>query len=141
MTSGNRAALSRKLGYLQKNLEMLSAYRKLTKKEFLSDLEKRLSVERLLQTAIESIIDCSRLLVITENWRPLRDERDALLLFMERKIIPKSLCTRLLRAKAFRNILVHEYIEVDPHLVYLHLQQGTKDLQQFAKHLARWLKK
>lgn len=139
MTPADRQSLMRKLGYLQKNLDLLVPYRMLSEQELVGNPEKKFAVERLMQTAIESVIDCSRLLVLIEDWRKLRDERDALIVLAERSVIAEDLCERLLRAKGFRNVLVHEYVEVDPHLLYLNLQSGLADLQAYARSLAQWL--
>ena len=139
MTPADRQTLLRKLGYLQKNLDLLVPYKALSEEEFLANIEKKFAIERLLQTAIESVIDCSRLLVLMEEWRKLREEKDALLILAEKSVIAEDLSERLLRAKGFRNVLVHEYVEVDPHLLYQHLQGGIADLQAFARSLASWL--
>jgi hypothetical protein len=80
----------------------------------LGALERRYAVERLLAFAVQSVVDCSRLLVSLEDWRQARDERDALFLLAERQVIDADLAGRLTRAKGFRNVLVHEYVEVDP---------------------------
>ncbi len=139
MTPADRQSLIRKLGYLQKNLELLAPYRDLAERDLLDVPEKRLAVERLLQTAIESVIDCARLLVLVQEWRKLRDERDALVILAEKAVIAEDLAERLLRAKGFRNVLVHEYVELDPHLLYGHLKEGIPDLQAYARSLAAWL--
>lgn len=101
MTPADRHTLARKLEYLRKQLEHLDPYRQLSKDALLSELEKRLAVERLLEISIQSVIDLSRLLVALKDWRGIRDERDALLILAE----------RLLQAKGFRNVLVHEYVD------------------------------
>lgn len=77
MTPVNRETVARKLGYLQKALDRLAAYRSCTVENLHELTDQRLAAERLLQTSIESAIDCARLLVLTEDWRGLRDERDA----------------------------------------------------------------
>lgn len=140
MTPSDRETLTRKLGYLQKNLDLLQEYRKQSQKEIFSDLSKKFALERLLQIAVESVTDCARLLVAIEDWRRLRDERDAWVILAEQNVITKDLAEKITKAKGFRNILVHEYVEVDPDLVYKNLQTGLQDLENFAKALAKWLK-
>ena len=94
-------------------------------------------MERLLELCLQSVIDCSRLLVALRDWRGIRDDRDALVIMEEKKIIGKALSERLLRAKGFRNILVHEYVEIDPDLLYKNLQEGLPDIWEFARCLAQ----
>lgn len=118
---------------------MLSPYRSLGVDVMQASPEKLHAAERLLQTAVESVIDCARLIVALEDWRKLRDERDAFLILAERKVIDEDLASRLLRAKGFRNVLVHEYVAVDPALVARFLKNDLGDLQAFAIAIARWL--
>lgn len=141
MTPADRQTIVRKLGYLQKNVELLTEYRDLTVDELENKPEKRLALERLLQTGIESVVDCSRLLVTLQDWRKLRDERDAMIILGERSVLAEDLAERLLRAKGFRNVLVHEYVAVDPLLMLENLKSGLPDLRAFTVALAKWLEK
>lgn len=139
MSPADRQTLVKKLEYLRKQLETLEPYRSLTQEVLLAELEKRLAVERLLELCIQSVIDCSRLLVTLADWRRIREERDALLILADRGIVTPDLAERLLRAKGFRNILVHEYVEIDPALIYAHLRENVDDLWAFARALATHL--
>jgi len=139
MNDSEQHTLARKLEYLRKNLEMLAAYRSLSANDIENNLEKRLAAERLLQTAIETAIDCSRLIVAVNDLRKMRDERDAFVILAENKIIGGELSEKLLRCKGFRNILVHEYASVDPKLMARFLNEDIDDLIEFAKAIARWL--
>ncbi len=96
-------------------------------------------MEWLLELSIQSVIDVSRLLVTLEDWRGIRDERDALLVLAERGVIGGDLAAHLLRAKSFRNVLVHDYVAIDPELLHAHLRDDADDLWAFAKGMARWL--
>jgi len=140
VTPADRHTLARKLEYLRQQLDTLEPYRALPKDELLGTIERRFAVERMLELSIQSVIDCSRLLVSVEDWRPLRDERDALLLLAERDVIPSDLADRLLKAKGFRNILVHDYVAIDPDLLVEHLRHDAEDLHAFARHLAQHLR-
>lgn len=139
MNAVSRQTLARKIEYLRKQLEMLAPYRALTVKEVTDEVEKRYIVERLLEISIQSILDCSRMLVTLEDWRGARDDREALLILVDRAVISVALAKRLLQAKGFRNILVHEYAEVDPARLHAYLQEGVDDLQEFSRCVAQRL--
>lgn len=139
MTPADRQTLARKLAYLQKNIESLEPYQKIPVNDLIENRKELLVIERLLQTAIESVIDCSRLLAALQDWRRMRDERDALIILEERGVLPENLGKRLLEAKGFRNVLVHEYVEIKPELVLENLQGGLADLRAFAVSMAKWL--
>lgn len=139
MNPVDRQTLAKKLEYLRKQLDALEVYRVLPKEELLAVQEKRLAVERLLELSIQSVIDCSRLLVSLEDLRSIRDERDALLILAHKNIVPQDLADRLLQAKGFRNVLVHDYVDIDPDLLCQHLQEDTGYLWAFARALAEYL--
>jgi len=50
-----------------------------------------------------------------------------------RGMIGRGLAQRLQRAVGFRNVLVHEYAEVDWKIVMQVVRTGTRDLAQFGK--------
>jgi uncharacterized protein YutE (UPF0331/DUF86 family) len=137
----DRQTVARKLEYLRKQLETLEPYRSLPQEALRDEVEKRLAVERLLELCIQSIIDISRLLVSLENWRDMGDERDALLVLAAYKVIPSALADRLLQAKGFRNVLVHEYVEIELTLLHGHLRDDGEDLWAFARCLADYLQR
>lgn len=140
MTPADRQTLGKKLDYLRKQLTILEDYRTLSLEMFADAPEKRLAVERLLELSIQSVIDISRLLVVLQDWRKLRDERDALLILADQGMIKNSLAEALLKAKGFRNVLVHEYVELNPVLLHAHLRDGVNDLWGFASAIAEWLR-
>ena len=141
MTPADRQTLARKLEYLRKQLSRLESYRSLSEDLLVSDLEKRLAVERLLEVSIQSVIDCSRLLVALEDWREARDEKDALEILAQRDVLPTALADALLQAKGLRNILVHEYADIHPGLLFAHLREDVADLWAFAKSMGEWLER
>ena len=118
----------------------LASYQTLTDEEIAGNLEKRYTVERLLELCIQSIIDSSRLLVALKGWGSSGNDRDAFLLLAERNVINGALAERLVRAKAFRNILVHEYADVAPELLSAHLRTGFSDLKEFHAAVTEYLR-
>ena len=139
MNAVDHLTLARKLEYLRKQLDLLEQYRILPKETLFSEQEKRLAVERLLELSIQSVIDCSRLLVALEEWRRIRDERDAFLILAEKGILREELADHLLQAKGFRNVLVHEYVEIDPELLWFHLREDVGDLWECMRSMAKYL--
>ena len=141
MNPVDRQTVARKLEYLRRQLGELGGVPLLALEVLHAEVEKRLAVERLLELCIQSIIDISRLLVSLEDWRDMGDERDALLLLADRKVIPSALADRLLQAKGFRNVLVHEYVEIELTLLHGHLRDDGEDLWAFARCLADYLQR
>jgi uncharacterized protein YutE (UPF0331/DUF86 family) len=139
LRSVNHQTLARKLEYLRRHLRLLDTYQKTSAEALIASPEKRLAVERLLELSLQSMIDCGRMLVAIERWRLPHDQRDALMVLASHSVIDAGLADRLQQAKAFRNILVHDYVEIDIYRLVEHLQEDLGDLWAFARGTAEWL--
>jgi len=68
-----------------------------------------------------------------------RDAYGAVEMLGKVSILPRKLAQSLAPIAGFRNILVHEYLEIDWNEVLRHLQR-LGDLYNFMEHVKRWLK-
>ena len=59
----------------------------------------------------------------------------------ENRIIPKAFALKFAPAAGLRNILVHQYGEIDIEKLYLHLKADVGDFDFFARHIAAYVKK
>ena len=55
------------------------------------------------------------------------------------KVLPVRLSKRLAPMAGFRNILVHEYLEIDRHRVYRALKDDLGDFERFIKAVSQLL--
>lgn len=141
MNPVDRHTLVRKLEYLRRQLVALESYRSLSVEDLQHESEKQRALERLLEVSIQSVIDSSRLLVVLENWRTMRDESDPLMILVENDVLPQALAESLFEAKAFRNILVHEYAEIDRKLLLDNLRSCMADLLAFERSMMEFLQR
>jgi uncharacterized protein YutE (UPF0331/DUF86 family) len=103
-------------------------------------VEKRRSSERLLQVAIEAVIDICALLVTGLRLGLPADEDDLFEKLSAREVISPSLADLLRRMKGMRNILVHEYGRVDNALVFETVQQRLGDFDAFSREILAFLR-
>ena len=57
----------------------------------------------------------------------------------EKGIIEPEMREKWIRMIGFRNTLVHEYIEIDRHIVYQVLQEGLPDIETLTRVFAHFL--
>ena len=107
--------------------------------EFLSDPEHYGSAERFLQLAIEASLDMGCHIVADEGLGTVEQDRDIPRLFRENGFIDAELEQRWIRMIGFRNILVHEYLEVDRGIVYDVVRNRLGDLSALQPVFARFL--
>jgi uncharacterized protein YutE (UPF0331/DUF86 family) len=67
--------------------------------------------------AIEAGVDVAQHVCVSEGWGPPRDNGDAIRLLGTHGVLPADLADSLRRAVGFRNVLVHDYVEVDDGIV------------------------
>lgn len=91
-------------------------------------------------TAIESCVDVAQHLCSSEGWGPPKDNGDAVLLLARHGVLGDDLAARMRKAVGFRNVLVHEYVDVDvDDAVVLARLDDPADLERFAAQVVGWL--
>jgi len=128
------------LDELSVRLARLEPLKSRSKAEFDADPYLRDIAERNLEVSAQCVLDIShRLISLAGGPRP-RDYYEAILHLGELGVLPPDFATHLAPLAGFRNILVHEYLEVDWQEVYRNLQQ-LGDLARFAELVREWLRR
>ncbi len=96
-------------------------------------------LDRRMQKAIEACIDIAAHLVSALSLGKSETARGLFPLLAKKGIIDKKLSQRLEKAVGFRNILVHDYTELDYRLAYSDLEDKLKDLESFAKSIHQFI--
>ncbi len=85
-------------------------------------------------TAIEACVDVAQHLCASYGWGPPADNGDAMRLLGVHEVLPTELATSLRSAVGFRNVLVHEYIDVEDRVVLERLTD-LDDLYAFVRRV------
>ena len=117
----------------------LEQRQKLTYAEFVADDATYRAVERYFQIAIQAAIDIAGVLLANLSVKVANGYADVFRKLGEVGIVPPDFAERLAAMAGFRNVLVHMYLEVDPAKVYHALQHDLSDLDEFVKHVARYV--
>jgi uncharacterized protein YutE (UPF0331/DUF86 family) len=91
-------------------------------------------------TAIEGCVDVAQHICAAEGWGPPADNGDAVRLLGDHGVLPRGLAASLRRAVGFRNVLVHEYVEVSDDIVVARLAD-LGDLESFVRLIAAYLER
>jgi len=106
---------------------------------FLTDYHLYGLAERYLQLSIECVLDIGTMLVTGLGLRRPERHQDVIQILIEAGVLSPELGARLTGIAGFRNILVHEYLQIDRNLVYQKLQEGVTDFEDFAAEVVRFL--
>lgn len=112
-----------------------------SEKNFLEDFHLYGLAERYLQLSCQIVLDIVDLLIIGEGCKKPADRFESISLLFDRDIISEKTASKLQGVSGFRNILVHEYGEIDRKKVYEVLQSQTKDLKEFKKEVLKFIER
>lgn len=108
-------------------------------RRFVSDPLVHGNAERYLQLAIQAVLDVSNHIIADMNLNLPADNKELFDLLARHKVIPVRLSRRLAPMVGFRNLLVHDYLEIDRRRVYRVLKDDLGDFEKFIKAVSRLL--
>lgn len=129
--------LKKLLQYVNK----LSKYQGVTSEELSNDSDKRDIIERNLHLACEIVIDVANILNSEFKLPPASDNKLSIITLGEAGILEKKYAEELSGLAPFRNVLVHDYLEIDYEIVVDVLNNKLDDFEKFAKIIAGFLQK
>lgn len=135
----NADVVRRRVERLAEYLQILRHYQDYDLEAFLDDPERYGSAERFLQLAIEATLDIASHLVADRQLGSVEKSRDLPRLLREHGVIDEALALRWIRMIGFRNILVHEYTEVDRRIVFQVLCEQLDDFHALRAVFAKFL--
>ena len=127
---------------LAKLEELVSKLRKSSQvalEDYLENDDLQAAVERRLQLAAQICIDIANHLISRLRLRIPDDETNLFVILAGSGVISKDLGERMKGLIRFRNILVHNYLEVDPEIVYNNLRRNISDFTEFAEQIGRFV--
>ena len=108
-------------------------------RRFVSDPLIYGNAERYLQLAIQAVLDISHHIVADRNLPLPADSKSLFDLLARQKVVSKKLSVKLAAMAGFRNVLVHEYLDIDRRRVYRALTAELRDFESFIRAVTRLL--
>ncbi len=133
------SGIERRLEKLNVCLKKLEPFKAKEKEEIIQDPYMQDIVERNLEVAAQAVIDIANRIISIEVLEKPRDYYEAIMRLGEAKIIPLDFAQKLAPIAGFRNILVHDYMDINWDEVYNNLHQ-LHDLSRFMDYVKNWMK-
>lgn len=130
-----------RLKRLEEVIAQLDACRGQPLDAFRKDVQRQWVVERGFILAAECVADIAGHILSGEFSIQPADHEDAIQRLAEKGVISTSLAAGLRGLGGFRNILVHEYLRIDPVRVHANLESELDSLREFTAQIASWLKR
>ncbi|MBI5400376.1 DUF86 domain-containing protein [Candidatus Saganbacteria bacterium] len=129
----------RKLSRLNMYLDKLEPIIKRSLNEYLSDFYLKSSAERMIQLIVECASDINSHVVVESGNRPPEDYTSSFIRASEVGLIKRDLADRIKGSGGMRNILVHEYMDIDDEKVYKTLPIVLSDYKEYISQVDDYL--
>ena len=134
------SGIERRLEKLSVCLTKLEPFKSKEKEEILQDPYLQDIIERNLEVSAQAVIDIANRIISIEKLEKPLDYYDAIMRLGEAGILPLKFVKKLAPIAGFRNILVHDYLDINWDEVYNNLHQ-LEDLTKFMTQIKKWMKK
>jgi uncharacterized protein YutE (UPF0331/DUF86 family) len=118
--------------------ELKAKQRSLSRETFLADTTQQRAVERMFENAIQACADLARHVASTDFDFDGDTSKEAIRILGREAVIDVETTETLVAAVGFRNVLAHQYGEVDYDEVYENLQTGLDVYDTFSRQVAQW---
>jgi len=122
---------SRRLDALDGYLQRLRSLGEASEAEYLAEPGIHDLAARYLHLAVEAVIDLANHWIAERELRTPDSNKDSFTVLEEAGEIDHLLAERLRGWAGFRNVLVHEYVDIDHRVAYRALKEELTDLVQF----------
>lgn len=127
----NIVKIENKISAVRKYLDILGGYQQYSQEQIVSDLNLRGAVERYLYLVAQATIDLGEVVIAHKKFRKPTAIREVFDILQENGIITGELTEKLISMAGFRNVMAHDYENVDYRIVYRVLHQGLDDIREF----------
>lgn len=132
-----------RLEEIRKRIKILERdFKPLTEEKLVTDENLYAAAERHLEVAIQACLDIANYLVSALGLeRPKKEASEVFFTLAKEGIISQKLAQVMKLVVGYRNILIHEYLEVERHFTYQNIKEGLPDLVRFGKEIEDFLEK
>ena len=129
----DREIFSRRLAALHGYLEKLRAFQATDEREFRGTPAIHDLAERYLHLAMECVIDLGNHYIADAGLQTPETNQDTFTRLESAAVIPPDLAGRLRSWAGFRNVLVHQYVDIDHGISWNAIQKELGDLEAFER--------
>ena len=137
----DKATIQGKIDIIERNLEFLAAYQKITEKDFLQSYKDVQAVKYSLLEIIEACIDIASHISVVGNFERAESYAELFEILAKQKILPSQLAEKLADMARFRNLLVHSYGKVDNARVLEFVKTELNDITRFIERVLKHVEK
>ena len=124
---------------IEKYLEELDEIVPSSFEEYKKDFQKMAACERYFEKIIEAVVDLGFILIRENDFKLPEDDEGVFEILLSKGIISERLSNKLQDAKGMRNIIAHEYGNIDDELVFEAISNELKsDVEDFLESIEKF---
>lgn len=123
---------------LQQRIERLRGLQNTTIAGYAADFDKRDLIEHNFRVAIESCADIALLIVARLGLPEPTQRRDVFAALQQAGRLTPELAKKLAGLTSMRNVLVHQYLTIDPTIMFQTLQNDLQYFEEFEAVAIGW---
>ncbi len=123
--------LENKVSQVRKYLGVLRGYQGFSQEEIEMDVDRRGAVERYLYLAIQATIDLAEALISYKSLRKPATLADSFRILQEDGLLAEPLMRELIKMAGFRNIIAHDYAQINYGVLCQVLKERLVDIEAF----------
>ena len=127
-----KEVVAARLEKLREYLQTLRSIQKYDLQRFKSDAFIHGTAERYLHLSIECLLDIGNHVISDRGYRKPDTYAEILEILSEEGVVSQDLCRKMAGMAAFRNVLVHDYLDLDREKVYQVLKEHIKHFEELA---------
>lgn len=120
---------------IDRQLLKIDKYKKITFDEFIKDSVIQDVVEYNIFQITNHIIDISQHIVVDEDYGIPQTSYDAVQILFDKNVFSVEDKNILKKMIGFRNVIGHDYLNIDKQVVYSILTKGIKDIKEILSKL------
>ena len=107
--------------------------------EYKKDFQKKAACERYFEKIIEAVVDLGFILIRENDFKLPEDDEGVFEILLSKGIISERLSSKLRDAKGMRNIIAHEYGNIDDELIFETISNELKkDVEDFIDNIEKF---
>jgi uncharacterized protein YutE (UPF0331/DUF86 family) len=135
----DKTLILRKIAGMSEYFDQLMEFRDITVESYSSEWKTQRIIERTLQMMIEVCADIAGHIISDSGYRIPKTYSDAFKILGEHGILDEALSRRMEQMAKFRNIVVHQYDEIDATIVVDILQKHLSDFNDYKDTIVKQL--
>jgi uncharacterized protein YutE (UPF0331/DUF86 family) len=136
----DKALILRKISEYETYQKQIGEFSDITSENYKGNWKTQRIVERTLQMMVETCVDIANHIITDAGMRVPLSYADTFKVLSENNIIDRELFSIMEKMAKFRNIIVHQYEEVDAEIVIAILKKHLPEFERYKEAVLAYLK-